>query len=391
MRYQNPPIALLQLRSQKPQTLAAIASIAFVTLLLFMQIGFRAAFLDALLVLPRSLQGDLFLFSSSTITSIRALKFSERRLYQMLAFDEVEQVIPLYLQPAEAHDPSGKPGFLTRILVIGFPLAKTPFTIPEVNDKLHLLKEGGVFLIDQRSRSEFKPIIHQVEKQGKIDLSIIGGIGAARISVKGLFPLGMNDAIYSHMLTSDETFMDVFETPREYIHIGVIQLKSGVDVNAVQQKIMHSLTPDVVIKQKHEMLRMDREVFEFKTPLGMVFRIGIIISVVIGIVVLYQILFQLTSKYLRDYATLKALGFSHGMLLLIVLAQALILAVIGYVLGWFISGYFYKYMTGITNMKFNMTLLVMAAVFALVCFICLISALLAIRKLNEADPADLFG
>lgn len=392
MIYQDPPIAILQLRTHKPQTFAAIASIAFITLLLFMQIGFRTAFLNSLLILPENLEGDLFLFSTSTVSSLNSVEFSKRRLDQIPAFDEVERVSPLYLQGLVAYDPTGKPEFLTRILVIGFPINENPLTIPELDNKLYRLKESGVFLVDRLSRPEFNPIIQQVKEQGRMKISVVGNDAAMGFSIKGLFSLGTNDAVYAHLLASDITFMDTFKTQRENIDIGVIYLKEGVDINEIQRKITKDLPADVVIRQKHEVLKVDRDMFEFKTPIGVLFRVGIVVSVLIGIVVLYQILFQLTSKYLPDYATLKALGFSHMMLLSIVLNQAFVLAIIGYFFGWFFSAFFfYDYLSSVTNMKFILTLTVAAAVFGLVCFICLISALLSIRKLSEADPAELFG
>ncbi len=90
------------------------------------------------------------------------------------------------------------------------------------------------------------------------------------------------------------------------------------------------LPSDVVVMQKHEVMAKEKNLFEFHTPLGMLFRIAMVISILVGIMVVYQILFQMTSKYLREYSTLKALGFSHAMLIGIVLTKAMILVVPGY-------------------------------------------------------------
>ncbi len=387
----DPPIAWLQLRAQKAQTFAAIASISFITVLIFMQIGFRAAFLDALFELPRKLQGDLFLFSTATTSVQLPTGFSQRRLYQVSAFEGVESVTPLYFQSSKVSKPVGKTGFSRGILVIGFPPIHNPLQIPEIDDNIQLLKEGGVFLFDRLSFSEFQPIIQEVAERGHKDILIKGVLNMTRVSVKGLFPLGINKVWFGNMLTSDATFMDVFGRGREEINLGVIYLKPGGDPNRMQKELNEYLPADVTVRQKHEILGIELELFEFNTPLGTVFRFALGTAVLVGIIVLYQILFQLTSKYLREYATLKALGFSHGMLLSIVLTQAVTLAIIGYALGLGISYYSYDIMTEMTGMKHTMTNGVAAAVFALVNLISLISALLAIRKLREADPADLFG
>ena len=111
----------------------------------------------------------------------------------------------------------------------------------------------------------------------------------------------------------------------------------------------------------------------------------------IGVVILYQILFQIISKYMRDYATLKAIGCSQGMLQLVVLRGALLLAVLGFIPGFVASIFMYQALEASTSLRFVMTPGTVVMVFGIVCLICLASALLAIRKLRDADPADLFG
>lgn len=368
-----------------------MASIAFITALLFMQIGFRSAFLNSILELPSRLQGDLFIFHASSVTVLRPLQFSLRRLYQVPAFEEVESIMPIYTTPISMPDPSGKAERLRRILVMGFPLTHSPLNIPEVEANLDILKQRGVFLIDERSRTPFKPILDDIIKHGHRKIEINAKGKQKQISINGLFPLGVSDVDNSHLLTSDTTFMNVFNRDRNTINIGLVTLKPNADPEAVAQKLKDYLPDDVMILQRHEMIAKDRELFEFGTPLGIVFRIALVTAVLIGIVVLYQVLFQLVSKYLRDYATLKALGFGHGMLLEIVLSQGLILAVMGYIPGLFISYYLFDLLTIKTGMEHILTYQAASFVLALVCFICVVSALFAIRKLREADPADLFA
>ncbi|MCP4042667.1 MAG: FtsX-like permease family protein [Gammaproteobacteria bacterium] len=387
----EPPIAWLQLRAQKPQTLFAILTIAFITVMLFMQIGSRSAFLEALLEMPRKLKGDLFLVNASNVTILRPLGFSQRRLYQVPAFEEVESVMPLYLRGTQIPDPTGKPGFLTRILVVGFQIDHNPFDSDGIDDKLHLLGEGGVILIDELSRPKFRPIIREVVERGHTNITIQSAIGQVRASIKGLFSIGANDVNYSHFLTSDETFMDIFGTHRQNIHVGVIHLKPGTDPVRLQKELAGILPSDVVVMQKHEVLAKEKNLFEFHTPLGVLFRIAMLVSILVGIMVVYQILFQITSKHLRDYSTLKALGFSHAMLMSIVLTKAMILAIPGYFLGLAVSFHLYEWMTKMIAIQFTMKPSTEISVFALVTLISLVSALLAIRKLREADPADLFG
>ncbi len=391
--YKDPPIAWLQLRAQKPQSFAALVSIAFITILLFMQVGFRAAFLDALQEIPKRLQGDLYLMSASTLTLLFPQPFSQHRLYQIPAFEEVEAVVPIYFQETHIADPTGNQKFLYHVGVIGFPPIRSPLDIPAVNSQLHLLKEGEVFLFDERSRTDFQPIVREVAERGGMNIMVQprGQKELNIIKVKGLFPLGISELRHASLLTSDSTFFQVFGGSREVINIGVIYLKPGSDLVGLQKTLNELLPDDVTIKNKQQILEDERFLFEFGMPLGVVFRVAMASSVLIGIVVLYQILFQLTSTYVRDYATLKALGFSHFMVMRIVIAQALMLGMVGFLLGVGGSFFLYDKMTDWMGMDLTMTNFIMAAVFVLVNLICLISAIFAVRKLREADPADMFG
>ena len=386
------PIAWLQLRHQKTQTIAAALGISFITVLLFMQIGFRSGFLDTLVDMPSRLRADIIMLNSSTVTILRTPTFSQQRLYQTLAFDEVESVTPIYSGSVSMTDPSGRPRFLRKIQVLAYPLTdESALDIPAADESIELMKRSRVFLIDELSRKEFLPAIENVENQGYQRVEINTGSNQARISIEGLFPMGANTSNDSHLLTSDSTFMDVFGRNRDRINIGLINLKPGVDHEEVRQKIEDYLPVDVRIALKDDLLAAERRHYEFNSPIGMIFRFGLGGAVIIGIVILYQILFQLVTKYVKDYATLKAIGFSTMSLRMIVLKEGLILAILGFIPGYIGSIYMYKVLAEATSLRFEMSSSVSVTVLLSVCFICLASALFAIRKLRDAEPADLFG
>lgn len=392
MLLERTPIALLQLRYQSAQTFAAALGIAFTTVMLFMQVGFRSGFLDNLVELPERLQGDAFVLNSSMVTILRPPTFSEHRLHQVLGFKEVEQITPVYLAPILMRDPTGKPRFLRKIQVVGFPASGMPLDVKGLRDEdIEKLKRGRVFLIDRKSRPEFRPVIDTVEREGALEIEVRFGAKQSRISIEGLFEMGANTSADSQLLTSDATFLEVLGRKRGQINIGLVKLKPGTDVAAFVQKVQDYLPPDVFIVEKQALLGQERHFYEFGSPIGLIFRFGLGGAILVGIVILYQILFQIISKYLRDYATLKAIGFSHGMLRAIVLREALILAVVGYLPGFGLSLYVYNILSTSTSLKFVMTADVAIVVLLAVSAICLISALIAIRKLREADPADLFG
>ncbi|NEP49758.1 MAG: FtsX-like permease family protein [Moorea sp. SIO3C2] len=385
------PIAWLQLQYQKGQTIAAILGIAFTAILLFMQIGFRSGFLESLVQLPSSFQSEVFLMSASTTTVLKPVTFSERRLYQALAFKEVESVTPIYMSIILWKNPKNKAVFIERIQVIGFPVTSSVIDLPGIEDNIDKLKLDNAFLLDKKSRPELAPVVYDINNQGKAITEIKTNSGLKKIEVIGLFQLGANTTFNGAVITSDSNFLNIFGRNREEIDLGLIKLKPGVDTQKIISKMENYFPNDVKVLSKSELITKEKKFYEYGTPVGLIFRFGLSGAVLVGTVILYQILYQKISIFIKDYATLKAIGHSHNSLVIIVLEQTFILAILGYIPGLILSVFMYEQLAQDTSLKFEMTFSVAIAVLLLICLICFTSALIAVRKLKEADPADIFN
>ncbi|AOX01210.1 DevC protein [Moorena producens PAL-8-15-08-1] len=385
------PIAWLQLQYQKGQTIAAILGIAFTAILLFMQIGFRSGFLESLVQLPSSFQSEVFLMSASTTTVLKPVTFSERRLYQALAFKEVESVTPIYMSIILWKNPKNKAVFIERIQVIGFPVTSSVIDLPGIEDNIDKLKLDNAFLLDEKSRPELDPVVSDIKNQGKAITEIKTNYGLKKIEVIGLFQLGANTTFNGTVITSDSNFFNIFGRNREEINLGLINLKPGVDTQKLISKMENYFPNDVKMLSKSELITKEKDFYEYGSPVGLIFRFGLSGAIIVGTIILYQILYQKISKFIKDYATLKAIGHSHNSLVMIVLEQTLILAILGYIPGLILSGFMYEQLAKDTSLKFEMTFSVAIAVLLLICLICFTSGLIAVRKLKEADPADIFS
>jgi putative ABC transport system permease protein len=113
-------------------------------------------------------------------------------------------------------------------------------------------------------------------------------------------------------------------------------------------------------------------------------------GLVVGMVIVYQILFADIAGHLSEYATLKAMGYSNGYLTRVVLGAAVILAVIGFVPGFLVSAFLYDFVAGATFLPLVMTAERALGVFLLIFAMCFTAGLLAMRKLRDANPADMF-
>ena len=111
---------------------------------------------------------------------------------------------------------------------------------------------------------------------------------------------------------------------------------------------------------------------------------------VVGCVIVYQVLYSDVSDHLPEYATLMAMGYPLIGLLGVVAREGFYLALLGYVPAWLISSGMYAVVVASTNLPVVMNLQRSLFVFLMILVMCVGSATLAMRKLADADPAEIF-
>jgi len=141
------PLAWLQLIREKIRLLVALAGISFANILMFMQLGFKDALFEAAVVIHKKLQGDIFLISPQSTALIAMTSFSDRRLYQALAFEGVKSVSPLYIGFGIWKNPENQD--TRQILILGFHPTEALLDLPEVRENLDAMKMQDVVLFDR--------------------------------------------------------------------------------------------------------------------------------------------------------------------------------------------------------------------------------------------------
>lgn len=383
--------AWLQLKHEKMRLIVAIGGISFAVVLIFMQLGLRVALFDSAVALYSKVEGDIFLLSPRSTALIAMENFSERRLYQALAFPEVKSVIPMYLGFAQWKNPQTR-NYWRNIYIIGFELNKNVFNLDGVNNNLDKLKEPDVVLFDAVSRTEFGPVVELFNKQGKVETEIGDrGPNNRKITVVGLFELGTSFGSDGNLITSDLNFFRIFiQRQKGFINLGLVQLHPGYNREKVIRKLKNYLPSDIRVMSRTELMDFEKEYWNTTTPIGFVFTFGVILGTIVGIIIVYQILYSNVSEHLAEYATLKAMGYKHRYLLTVIFQEALILAILGYIPGFFLTLVMYQTAQQATKLPIEMESTRALTVLILTILICFSSGAIAVRKLQEADPADIF-
>ena len=387
------PLAWLQLVQQKVRFVVAIAGIAFIVLLTFIQLGFQDALYSSATALHQNIRGDLFVVSSQYKSLTATQSFSRSRLYQTLGFDGVESVSPIYLQFAKLKNP--ETGEKYSIYVIGFDPGQSVFNIPEVTENLDRLKIPDIVLFDRISRPEFGPIANNFETgatEQTIEIFPFDAPVGYRVRVGGLFSLGPSFGVDGNLIVSDSTFLRINPNtrPAEMIDIGVITLNAGADPDKVLESLKASLPNDIQVFTRQGFIDFEKHYWSVRTPIGFILNLMLTMASVVGVVIVYQILYSNIANQLIAYATLKAIGYANGYLLNVIFQQALILALLGYIPGFIFSIGLYSFAMEVTKLPIMMTANNAIIVLVSAVLMCITSGSLAINKLRSADPADIF-
>ncbi|MEA5552392.1 ABC transporter permease DevC [Anabaena cylindrica UHCC 0172] len=382
---QKIPLSWLQLTREKTRLAVALSGIAFADILMFMQLGFRDALYYSNVRMHGSLKGDIVLINNQSNAVLAMKPFSQRRLYKALDLPAVQSVHPIYLDYTSWKNPiTGRP---RSILVFGINPEFNVFDLPGVEENLNALKLPDVVIFDRSSRLEYGPIAADID-QGKV---VTAEVRRRRIKVAGLFTLGASFGADGNLITSDVNFMRIFSTrQRGLIDIGLIRLKPGADTTQVAQYLRTYLPKDVNVLTKDEFIAFERNYWASSTAIGFIFTLGTIMGFIVGTVIVYQILYTEVTDHLSEYATLKAIGYTQNYLLTVILQEAFMLAVLGYMPGFASALLMYQVARDATLLPVFMSYNRAIMVLILTIFMCFISGAIAMRKLRSADPADIF-
>ncbi|MDW8399411.1 MAG: ABC transporter permease DevC [Acetobacteraceae bacterium] len=378
-------LAWRQLRFEKARLLAAIAGVLFACVLVFMQLGFRSALFDSATALLSAMRAELFLINPLTTASFRPEPIPRIRAHQALALPEVAQSVPVYMAQASWRNPVD--GSRRAIQLIGFDVEARAMQFTGLEALTDSLKRADAVAFDRRSRPEFGPVADLLREGGGLRVQVANRL----VDVVGLVDIGPSFGADGNLVLSETNFRRLLpDRLPSNTDLVAIRLAPGADVAAAQRRLREILPPDVTVLTQAELVAWERRYWEEATPIGFIFGFGSVMGLIVGMVIVYQILFSDVANHLREYATLKAIGYSDGRLSRVVLGAALLLAVLGFVPGALLSWYLYGVVGEATFLPLAMDIGRLLGVFGMIFGMCAAAGLLAMRKLRDADPADMF-
>ena len=167
-----------------------------------------------------------------------------------------------------------------------------------------------------------------------------------------------------------------------------VKAKPGQDLHVLCRRIEKATSLRAYTRDEFKMVTF---LYYLKyTGMPINFLTAVALGFLVGVAISGQTFYNFTLDNLRYFGTLKAMGARNGMLLRMILLQALVVGAIGYGLGVGTASAWGMLISGRTQLAFRLPwhLLVVSAVAVLV--ICLSSAALSIRKVMKLEPAVVF-
>jgi putative ABC transport system permease protein len=380
-------LAWRQLRAEKGRLAAAVAGVMFACVLVFMQLGFRAALFDSATALLQSFRADLYLMHPMTLVSFRPETLPRVRASQALALPEVEASVPVYLAQATWRNP--ETGARRPIQLIGFDTESGVMDFPGLAPLVEALKRPDTVAFDSRSRPEFGDVARLLREGGGAPVQ--AQAGSRMVDVVGLVEIGPSFGADGNLVLNETNFRRIAQERKvSSVDLVAIRLAPGADLDATKRRLRSVLPDDVVVLTQPELVAWERRYWEDATPIGFIFGFGSLMGLVVGMVIVYQILFSDIASHQREYATLKAMGYSNLYLARVVLGAATLLAVLGFLPGLALSALLYDAVGASTFLPLGMEWGRATGVFLMIFAMCATAGLLAMRKLRDANPADMF-
>ncbi|MFN3190331.1 MAG: FtsX-like permease family protein [Aureliella sp.] len=409
------PIALYNLWHQGAKTLVSIGGVAFALLLVFMQLGFKGAVsFTATNVLER-MDFDLLIRPAGYLHLYEANVFDRQWLDVARNTDGVEHAVPLWVmiqnwRKLPNRDEVESEDFESQYLpiaVLAFASQDNPFLpdqLPEVRQAAHVLSRPDALLLDDSTKLDYGPwngrnfTDEDVHKSSEAGFPMrVPELSGNAYEIAGLFKLGTGLAANAAAIMGPSAFQRISPWDiRDNAVLGLVSIKKGGQVEDVVRALRSRVqvgadgVPAVTVLAREEALEAERNYWLWDQPIGLIFQMGVVISLLVGAAIVYMVLSTDVANRLPEYATLMAMGYSRAYLVGIVMTQALVLCAAGFLTAWLAAEGLYRVTSAFSGIPLTMDQYKIIQVAVLGIVMCCVSGLLALRKLWKAEPASLF-
>lgn len=371
-----PPLARRNLFHDKVRLVVTVTGIVFAVVLIVVELGLFVGFTETTSTLVDHSGADLWVTSRHVPYVELGVPFSERKLYQVRAVPGVQEAQKLNSRWSQWKRADGRQ---ESVQIIGFD--------PNSNlGKPWNLVEGTVEGLKRPDAIVMDDIYKQ--KLGASHVGELFEINGRRARIVG-FTHGIRSFTTSpYVFTTfknSENFTNIADDQTIFV---LVKLTPGANVEDVRRGILANVK-DVEVFTSHEFSRMTQFYWMFTTGAGVAVLLAAVLGLVVGFVVVAQTIYATTVDHLKEFGTLKAMGAPNSYVYKVIITQATISAVLGYVFGMIVSGFVVRASQS-GGAAILMPWPMAIGMFFLTLLMCVSAAMVSINKVTRLDPAMVF-
>lgn len=360
----------------KPKSIGALAGVVMSVFLVGQQTGIFIFLINAMSVLVRNNSEYIWVVDNKT-TNANALSTLDMRLGREIeSIDGVEKVYPFVFVSGSAKFANGKS---TGIGIIGTQapdFAGGPWNV--VIGKPELLVQNGAIFTEY------------------FDKNTLGGAEPGdyfEINGRQVFIAGQTKGVRGFAnpafgFTTIERARSLANLPNSKASAFLITWKKGADPAQVIALINQEIS-GVRAWDSQEFAKETIITVLSSSGIAISFGTLIVFALIVGFVIIGLTLYSAAIDRIRDYGTLKAIGATNAYLRKLILTQAMIFAVVGFTIAYFLIEGFRN---GIANTGtiFEHPLWLKITFFLVTLLIAFLGSLFAIRRITSLEPAQVF-
>lgn len=378
------PIGWLQLVHQRGRFAAALSGVAFANVLVFVQLGLMSSMSVSTQRPYEFFQADIMISAGNANTLTGGSNVARQWMLQALADPEVVDSMGLFV----ANVPWDRGETDISLTTFGIDPFRADFIAPDIAADINLLQVRDAAILDRLARGLPREEAAAIRLQTPLSFETQG----RTLTAYGTFAGGGGFGGDGYLLVSDQTLLSLFPARRSGApdHI-LLRLRPGAHPDVVASRL-RDLIADSTLRIRSYADAMDEEVRFQQTqrPTGVIFGFGVLIGVLVGIVIVFQVLSADVADHLREYATFKAMGYGQGFFIGVVVEEAIILGLLGFVPGVIAGWGILTLMALVTTLPLYISGGMAVTVFLGTVIFSAVSGVIATRRLAAADPADLF-
>ncbi|WGS17236.1 MULTISPECIES: ABC transporter permease [unclassified Bradyrhizobium] len=355
---------------------ATLVGIVFSVVLVMIQMGLFLGFGRMVTTMIDHASADLWVLPKG------AKCFEDPSLLDPKLRDKVAQVdgvasaVPLVIGFSDWRLDSGE---MTPVFVVGADLrdgAMQPWNV--VEGDVRALSQPGTVVVDRSYH----------DRLGDVKIGSTAQIRGRRVKA-----VALTDGIRS-FTTTPYVFVDLKSartytgTPPDRASNLLVRLEPDADRDKVLRAV-RAQVGDAEVLTSDEFRDRSRSFWLFGTGAGAALFAGALLGVIVGTVIVAQTLYSSTKDHLSEFATLRAMGSSNGYIYRVIIYQALLNAVIGFVIAAAIGAVVVE-VTAKSALPIVITPWLIAGLFTLTVVMCVASAVAAIVRVIRIDPATVF-